>query len=93
MGREGCIVRVDFVQQNLCLVVAGQQDFELQRPGLIRQTSGSVGHQERQDALKLPGCDFEVSNNGDLGQLYASSSIPRTSSVNATTVAAHGTQS
>jgi hypothetical protein len=88
MGREGCIVRLDFVQQNLCLVVSGQQDFELQRPGLIRQTSGSVGHQERQDPLEMPGHDFEVSNNGELGQLYASSSIPRTSSVDAIMAAA-----
>src|SRR5208337_1446142 len=38
------VVSVDFVQENFCIVVARQQDFELQGSGFIFQATGFVRH-------------------------------------------------
>jgi hypothetical protein len=45
MHVERGVVSVDFVQENFCIVVVRQQDFELQGPGLVFQATGPVRRQ------------------------------------------------
>ena len=44
MHVECGVVSVDFVQDNFCIVVVRQQDFELQGSGFIFQATGFVRH-------------------------------------------------
>ena len=76
MDLERRVVCVKFVYQHFRLVVVRQKNFEFQGSRLVGKTPGSVRHQQRLDPVQMPGRDFELSNNSELGHIYRSTNIP-----------------
>jgi hypothetical protein len=62
MHVECGVVSIDFVQENFCIVIVRQQDFELQGSRLIFQAAGFVRHQQREELIPPPWRHFNCSD-------------------------------
>src|SRR5262245_46691241 len=67
MRFEGSRILIELVEQNLRVVVAWYQDFELQSARFISKATGSMRHEQCQHLLSATWQNFNGSDDGQLG--------------------------
>jgi hypothetical protein len=64
---ERCIVAIDFIDEQFCIILARHQDFKLKGAGLILQAAGAMRLEQWQEPIPLSFHNLDCRNQRKFG--------------------------